>query len=346
MEKLLTIVVPAFNMEKYLRRCIDSICIESVMNRVQVIVVNDGSKDRTSEIAHEYEQKYPHYIQVIDKENGNYGSCMNVGLSLAKGKYFRTLDADDWYNTDAYEKFVKELEKTDADMILCERHEYHEMTGEMKDYLFDQSLQLSQDIQVKKQLLEVANIREKALVTSICYKTEIMRDCHLAWSEGVFYTDTEYDYFPLKMIKTIRLVPLPVYIYLIGRNEQSVSSESIKKNFNSFYIVTKRILNDFITSSNTEDDVYEWQQMHLIRILRFVYQSLLFHGKKYEKQIEELDKLVCQMPELYKKTNTIDSYRSYYYVDAYRHNKVKFWLIRLDYMIRTNKIMRKLFSRH
>ena len=133
MEKLLTIVVPAFNMEKYLRRCIDSICIESVMNRVQVIVVNDGSKDRTSEIAHEYEQKYPHYIQVIDKENGNYGSCMNVGLSLAKGKYFRTLDADDWYNTDAYEKFVKELEKTDADMILCERHEYHEMTGEMKD---------------------------------------------------------------------------------------------------------------------------------------------------------------------------------------------------------------------
>ena len=99
MEKLLTVVIAAYNMEKYLPRCLDSIMSEKVRDRVQVIVINDGSKDKTSEIAHRYEDKCPDYITVIDKENGNYGSCMNAGVSIATGKYFRTLDADDWYNT-------------------------------------------------------------------------------------------------------------------------------------------------------------------------------------------------------------------------------------------------------
>lgn len=132
MEKLLTIVIPAYNMEKYLYRCLDSIIVESVMDKVQVLVINDGSKDRTSEIAHEYADKYPHYITAVDKENGNYGSCMNVGLSLAEGKYFRSLDADDWFNTNNYEKFVEELERTDADMLVGDRYEYYEETKEIK----------------------------------------------------------------------------------------------------------------------------------------------------------------------------------------------------------------------
>ena len=126
MEKLLTIVIPAYNMESLLPRCLDSICIEKVMDRVQVLIVNDGSKDKTLEIAQTYESRYPHYFTVVDKSNGNYGSCMNVGLSCAEGKYFRTLDADDWYDSKSYEKFVDELEKTDADMLLCERKEFYE----------------------------------------------------------------------------------------------------------------------------------------------------------------------------------------------------------------------------
>ena len=88
MNKVISILIPTYNMEKYLGRCLDSLLIEEI-DIVEVIVINDGSKDRSSEIAHSYEERFPNSFVVIDKENGNYGSCINAGLSRASGK---TLD--------------------------------------------------------------------------------------------------------------------------------------------------------------------------------------------------------------------------------------------------------------
>lgn len=103
MQKLLTIVIPTYNMQDYLHRCLYSLVLEDeqLMSQLEVLVINDGSKDRSSEIGHEYEAKYPDVIRVIDKENGNYGSCVNRALAEATGKYFRMLDADDWCDTSA-----------------------------------------------------------------------------------------------------------------------------------------------------------------------------------------------------------------------------------------------------
>mgnify|MGYP002624493917 CR=1 FL=1 len=93
MNKTLTIVVPTYNMDRYLERCLDSLILpEMLMERLEVLVVNDGSKDKSSEIAHSYEKKYPQTFRVIDKENGNYGSCVNRGLKEATGKYIKNLD--------------------------------------------------------------------------------------------------------------------------------------------------------------------------------------------------------------------------------------------------------------
>lgn len=90
MNKILTIIIPTYNMEKYLRRCLDSLIIdEEGMKQLEVLVINDGSKDSSSQIAHEYQDKYPDTYRVIDKENGNYGSCINIGLKEAKGKYVK-----------------------------------------------------------------------------------------------------------------------------------------------------------------------------------------------------------------------------------------------------------------
>ena len=87
-------------MEKYLDKCLTSLIVsDDKMPLLEVLVINDGSKDRSSEIAHSYEQKYPQTFRVIDKENGNYGSCINRGLKEATGKYVKVLDADDWFDT-------------------------------------------------------------------------------------------------------------------------------------------------------------------------------------------------------------------------------------------------------
>ena len=95
MDKILTVIVPAYNMEQYLAYCLDSLCISQHQNDIEVLVINDGSKDATSIIAHDYERKLPQVFKVIDKENGNYGSCVNRGLAEACGKYIKVLDADD-----------------------------------------------------------------------------------------------------------------------------------------------------------------------------------------------------------------------------------------------------------
>lgn len=325
MDKLLTIVIPAYNMEALLPRCLDSICTEKVMDKVQVIVVNDGSKDRTLEIARSYENQYPQYITVIDKPNGNYGSCMNVGLALAKGKYFRTLDADDWYNTKAYELFVEELNNTEADMLLCERYNYIENDNKYELINFDQNLPLHKDISVKNELW--TQLKKHETVTCLCYKTDLLKKCKMKWSEKVFYTDTEYDYFPLSEIKTIRLIPLPVYIYLKGRNDQSMSIKNISRNFHSFHIVANRIVCDFIENASNTSEVYLLQKKYLLQILIFFYGSLLFHGFKYKKEIDEIDIMLKKMPDIYKEISNILTYRKHKYVSIYRNNKMKFWII-------------------
>ena len=120
MDKILTVIIPTYNMEDYLRYCLDSLLIKENFKQLEVLIINDGSKDSSSAIGHEYEQLYPEVFRVIDKENGNYGSCINRGLKEAKGKYVKILDADDSFHTKHFEAFVSFLVEIDADLILSD----------------------------------------------------------------------------------------------------------------------------------------------------------------------------------------------------------------------------------
>ena len=101
MNKLFTIAVPAYNMELYLKRCLDSILLPKLQNSLEVILINDGSKDNTLSIARHYEKQYPEMLKVIDKTNGGWGSAINCEIQEATGKYFKILDADDWFDSKA-----------------------------------------------------------------------------------------------------------------------------------------------------------------------------------------------------------------------------------------------------
>ena len=110
-EKVLTIIVPVYNMELYLDRCLASLIISDndLFNALQVIIINDGSKDKSLDIALRYVNRYPNVFEVVDKPNGNYGSCINKGLTIAKGRYFRILDADDWFDTNQLSLFINTI---------------------------------------------------------------------------------------------------------------------------------------------------------------------------------------------------------------------------------------------
>lgn len=285
MEKLLTIVVAAYNKEKELPKCLDSIIIEpKLMDLVEVFVINDGSRDNTLTIAKEYEEKYPGYIFAIDQTNGNYGKVMNHGLSLAKGKYFKTLDADDWYDTEAYSLFVKMLKDTDADMIVNQRTEFLAETGKYQQLipLFDNDVVLNKDLNASEVNWENGSIRWNLNVPHITYKTSLLKESGLKWIERISYTDTMFDFWPLRLVKTVRFVPLKVYVYMIGTDEQSMSPANIAKNFNHFYQVANAILDNFKANYDKSVPMYSIQLKFVTQILGYVFMPLLYSNDRIE----------------------------------------------------------------
>ena len=126
---MLTILVPVYNTEKYIKRCLDSILLKETNTDVEVLAVSDGSKDGAVDIIKEYQKQYPDTLRLIEKENGGHGSTINVGIKNATGKYFKVLDSDDWVNSIDFIQFVKKLKKEDADLVVTNYSKEHVYSG-------------------------------------------------------------------------------------------------------------------------------------------------------------------------------------------------------------------------
>uniref|UniRef100_UPI00402A164D glycosyltransferase family 2 protein n=1 Tax=Prevotella sp. TaxID=59823 RepID=UPI00402A164D len=290
-DKILTIVIPAYNSSKYLERCLDSLILDpEYMFLIQVLVVNDGSKDNTSEIAHKYSEKYPESIFVVDKTNGNYGSCMNVGLSMAAGKYFKTLDSDDWYESAGLTRLLKDLQTSDADLVINELKRHFELGNREEVSSFSTNLHLNEDIYATDELLSSPTVRSNYFVASVAFKTDLLRRINMKWPEHVFYSDTYYVLKPLQYVSTVRLLSYPVYVYDIGREGQSVSIKSLQRNFNSLYVVAKLILDGMVSlGSNMK---FKTLSCYITKLhLQNCYLHLIIGEKASFSKIKELDKL-------------------------------------------------------
>ena len=117
-EKVLSIVIPSYNVEKYLYEIVPHYINSDSFGDIELIIVNDGSKDKTLEIAKEYANAYPESIKYVDKQNGGHGSTINVGKNVATGKYFKIIDGDDWVDEKEFDKFIKILKTCEDDVVL------------------------------------------------------------------------------------------------------------------------------------------------------------------------------------------------------------------------------------
>lgn len=242
MKKIVTIAIPTYNMEQYLDRCLSSLLIKNIelLNTAEVLVINDGSKDKSLEIARSYEEKFPDVFRVIDKPNGNYGSCLNRAIKEATGKYFRTLDADDWYDTDAFEQYLKVLkdEKDNTDLIITNEIPVH---GDKKGQPFQSEAIVGKVYKFDVNLLK-SNLFNMFIQTST-YRTDIVR--HIAISERISYTDMEVRYLTIPYIKTCKVYKdIHLYQYFIGREGQSVSVDSYIKNCQHMNTIISRYIDE------------------------------------------------------------------------------------------------------
>ena len=237
MSKILTITVPAYNVEKYMDEVLPTFLEPSILNKIEILIVNDGSKDNTSVIGKQYEARYPGIIYLIDKENGGHGSTINKGIELATGKYFKVVDGDDWVDTDAFVKYVNTLEKLDTDAVATPFHRVNEVTGERELNLFN-GIEFGREYRLDDIINRMDN---KYQMHGLTFKTEILKQIPKI-SEHCFYVDQEYIIYPLKKVQTIYFLDAPIYQYRVGNAAQSVSTQSYMKNREMHKKVAKNIL--------------------------------------------------------------------------------------------------------
>lgn len=237
MEKILSVCIPSYNMEKYLRRNLDSFLVPECLDALELIVVNDGSKDGTLEIANEYKAKYPNTVVVIDKPNGHYGSCVNAALKIATGKYFRIVDADDWVDSAALSVVIQSMSLIDVDMVYTQYSTYHETDG---------SSHVEEDVAIMPWGMTV-NLNDVKFdkylhMHQVSYRLDLLKHIDYHQTEGVCYTDTEYDFIPCIHAKTIHPIQISFYQYFVGRNDQSMAPAVIARNFMHLYKVLESII--------------------------------------------------------------------------------------------------------
>ena len=322
MEKILSIIVPTYNMEKYLRRCLDSLIVsDENMQRLEVLVINDGSKDSSSQIAHEYEAKYPQTFRVIDKENGNYGSCINRGLKEATGKYVKVLDADDSFDTDSFEQFLKLLLEIEADLILSDFSIVNEndIITEHKTYPFVSGKILNfDDI--------CASISFKAMqMHAVTYKRQNLIDIQYRQTEGISYTDQEWISIPMTTVKTVYYAKIEVYKYLVGRSGQTMDLRvKIKSVDHTSICVVNRVKEIYKRGIDLNSPVGEYLTYILCNSASWVYKcGVLLDSYNLDKLREFDDYILNNTPLIYNNLNSLVIHKllPFAYIRYYRNKR-------------------------
>ena len=270
MNKLLTIIIPSYNMEKYLDRCLTSLIIDDgLMDQFEALIINDGSKDRTSEIGHQYEAKYPGIFRVIDKENGHYGSCVNAGLAEAKGKYIKVLDADDYF-APGFSYYLSFLEKTDADLVLTDSISIDEDGNTLSKTSFP--LPPNEKTAVVS-LLNDSGIKHLDHF-NISWKTSLLKEIGYRQTQGISYTDLEWSTLPSSRIASVAYCPATVYCYLRGRIGQSVD---IGYRRNNMWMENKVVLGIARQYESIKEDILPENALLFKNLTAFLIKQVYFH---------------------------------------------------------------------
>lgn len=224
---LLTVVVPAFNAAAYLHRALTS--LKHAPTTVEVLVVNDGSTDTTAEIADSFASQFPDTYRVIHQRNRGHGGAINTGLDAARGTYFKVLDADDWFDADALGallSLLRDMESGGVDAIFTDY--VHERAGKAnRTTSFRVALPVGRRFQWGD--TEPFGRRQQLMMHAITFRTDILRLSGLRLPENTYYVDNLFVVIPLAHVRSMYYLPVSLYRYFIGRDDQSVNADIMVK---------------------------------------------------------------------------------------------------------------------
>ncbi len=223
-EKILTIVVPSYHTQAYIDRCIPAMLNHPYAGRMELLLVNDGSTDGTLKKLNWYAGNFPETVTVVDKENGGHGSVINTGIRLAKGRFFKVVDGDDWVVPHNLGRMLHDLARCSADLAVHPFIKYDSTNkkGKTIRYAGNKNRAVKFD--------EAAPKLREVEIHAAAYRTALLREHKVRVREHCFYEDTEYNLFPLPYVETLRVFSYPVSVYRTGSGTQSVAPKQAFQN--------------------------------------------------------------------------------------------------------------------
>src|SRR5574344_378888 len=239
-QPIVTFFIPCYNVVTCVEHCINSMLQPSIMDKIEILAINDGSKDETSALLHRYESQYPLIIRVIDKENGGWGTAVNLAIQEARGKYFKEVDADDWVETENLPQYVHQLEMLNCDYIATEYKDYQKTTQTYHPHTFQKEIYGA--IYTIDAFWNQFPKGWAFPIHAITYRTQFIRDINLKVGDR-YYSDFEYFLYSMPYIKDICVLPLTITIYFRGDTEQSTGVKGYRKNYKDFVDLSQRLVN-------------------------------------------------------------------------------------------------------
>ncbi|MDL4841991.1 glycosyltransferase family 2 protein [Aquibacillus rhizosphaerae] len=262
--KLLSVVIPCYNSQDYMRYCIESLLPGG--EDVEILIVNDGSVDQTAEIADEYASKYPNMIRAIHQDNGGHGEAVNAGVRNASGLYFKVVDSDDWVDIRAYIKVLEALKELSVnekivDMVIS--NFVYEKEGVKYKKVMKYDNVLPEGVIFTWDDIKQFHKGQYILMHSVIYRTQMLIDCGLELPKHTFYVDNLYVYTPLEHVRKMFYVNVDLYRYLIGREDQSVQESIMIKRIDQQIKVNKLMIEQVNIDSIENPNLRNYMLRHL-----------------------------------------------------------------------------------
>lgn len=302
--KLLSVVIPCYNSQSYMRNCIESLL--PGREDVELLIVNDGSVDQTAEIADDYARRYPTIVRAIHQPNGGHGEAVNTGIRNATGMYFKVVDSDDWVDIRAYMEILQTLRQfrvnsTSVDLLVS--NFVYEKEGSKYKKIMKYDDVLPENVVFNWDNIKNFGKSQYLMMHSIMYRTQLLKNSGLDLPNHTFYVDNLYVYQPLPLVEKIYYLNVDFYRYFIGREDQSVN-ERVMINRIDQQIKVNKLMIDNVDLKSIENMKLHRYMLHQLGIVTVISSIFLIRSGTREnlKKKRELMKYIRNKDrELYHK---------------------------------------------
>ena len=294
--KLLSIAIPCYNSEAYMEKCVDSLLVGG--EEVEILIVDDGSSDRTAEIADRYAEQYPTIVKAIHQENGGHGEAVNTGIRNATGLYFKVVDSDDWVHRESYEKILDTLEELirgpkTVDLLIS--NFVYEKQGAARKKVMQYRHYIPKNEIFGWDAVRHMPKGKYLLMHSMIYRTKLLHECGLELPKHTFYVDNLFAFEPLPSVKNLYYLDVNFYRYFIGRDDQSVNEKVMIKRIDQQIRVNKLMVDAFHKCNFTNKRLRDYMVSYLDIITTISSIMLIRSGT--EEALEKKKELLAYIKE-------------------------------------------------